>query len=250
MRHVAGIGLSPAKKALVCSRLARRLQQHGLASFRDYLQLIDQHAEERQTAIDLLTTNETHFFREPRHFDFVRERVLPQREPGRSLRAWSAACSSGQEVYSLAMVLADALGPTGWEVLGSDLSLRVLRQACSAQYDLRLAQEIPPALLRAHCLRGTGDKAGTFAIDPALARQVRFAQINLNEPLPELGEFDLIFLRNVMIYFPEPVKRQVVGRLVARLRPGGWIFVGHSESLNGLADGLQMQAPSVYRKSR
>lgn len=246
----AGIHLSAAKKALVTSRLARRLHAHGLASYGRYLEMIEKGAlpEERQLAIDLLTTNETYFFREPKHFDFLRERVLAPRRDARALRVWSAACSSGEEPYSIAMVLAGALGEGGWEVLGSDISARVLEQARVGRYRMERARHIPKACLAAYCLKGVGAQAGSFMIAPKLRARVRFARINLNEPLPNVGEFEVIFLRNVMIYFDAATKQRVVERLVQRLRPGGYLFTGHSETLNGVTDRLAMVVPSVYRK--
>lgn len=246
--RIAGISMSPAKKALVAGRLTKRLKHHGLESFGDYYRLISARQDELRMAVDLLTTNETHFFREPRHFDLLRERILPEHPGGRPFRVWSAASSSGEEPYTLAMVLAEALGEASWEILGSDLSTRVLDQARSGMYRMERASEIPTPHLKAWCLRGTGSQTGTLMIDPDLRRRVSFRQINLVETLPNVGEFDVIFLRNVMIYFKPETKRQVVSRLLSRLRRGGWFFVGHSESLSGLVDGLLTVAPSVYRK--
>jgi chemotaxis protein methyltransferase CheR len=248
IHRIAGISMSPAKKALVAGRLAKRLRHHGLNSYEAYFQLISRRQEELQVAVDLLTTNETHFFREQKHFDFLRQHVLPQRPPGRPFRVWSAASSSGQEAYSLAMLLADQLGEAPWEVFGSDISTKVLEKASTALYALEQATEIPSAYLKAYCLKGVGNQAGQFTLEPALRRRVRFQQINLNEPLPQVGEFDVILLRNVMIYFEPQTKQQVVARLLERLRPGGWFIVGHSESLNGLAHDLVAEKPSVYRK--
>ena len=246
----AGISMSPAKKQLVAGRLGKRVRHHALESFGAYLHLIGQDARERQVAVDLLTTNETHFFREPRHFDALRDKMLPRAPLGRPFRVWSAASSTGQEAYSLAMVLAEQMGRAPWEVFGSDISERVLDQARRGQYDASLTREIPAPLLRQHCLKGVGAQAGTFIIDPALRARVTFAHINLNATLPAVGEFDVIFLRNVMIYFEPATKRQVVARLLSTLRPGGWFVVGHSESLNGIAEGLTAVVPAVYRKAR
>ncbi|OGU21713.1 MAG: SAM-dependent methyltransferase [Hydrogenophilales bacterium RIFOXYD1_FULL_62_11] len=246
--RIAGISMTPAKKALVAGRLAKRLKHHGLDSYEDYFQLLSRQQDEMQVAVDLLTTNETYFFREPKHFDFLRDRVLPGHPAGRPFRVWSAACSSGEEPYTLAMLLADRLGDAPWEVFGSDISTQVLDKARRGLYPMERARGIPPALLRTHCLKGMGSQDGQLLIDPALRRRVQLAQINLNEPLPEVGEFDVIFLRNVMIYFQSETKRQVVARLLAKLRPGGIFIVGHSESLNGLAQGLETLAPSIYRK--
>jgi len=251
IQQVAGISMGPAKKALVAGRLARRVQQCGQSSFEAYFQLLQRDGNEHQTAIDLLTTNETHFFREPRHFELLRDVVLPAHQAettGRPLRIWSAASSTGQEPYSLAMLLAHSLGEAAWEILGSDICSRALERARAALYDMALAKEIPAPLLRAYCLKGVGAHEGRFLIAPELTRRVRFVSINLNEPLPEVGEFDVIFLRNVMIYFNETTKRAVVERLQQKLRPGGWFVVGHSESLHGISPQLQAHGPSVYRK--
>jgi chemotaxis protein methyltransferase CheR len=245
---IAGIHLSPAKKALVAGRLAKRLRFHGLSSFGEYYRLLSDRPEERQIAVDLLTTNETHFFREPRHFDLLREGLLSDHPRGRTFRVWSAACSSGEEVYTLAMVLADVLGDSPWEVLGSDLSTRMLAQGESGLYPMARAAELSGERLKKYCMKGVGSKDGSFVVSPRLRARVRFTQINLTEPLPATGVFDAIFLRNVMIYFQSDTKRQVVEQLLTRLRPGGWLFIGHSESLNGLVDGLETVAPSVYRK--
>lgn len=246
--RVAGIHLAPGKKALMGGRLNKRLRQLGLQRFEDYQQRVLQDPVEQQIAIDLLTTNETQFFRERAHFDLLRERILPELRGRRPLRAWSAAASTGQEAYSLAMMLAHHAGHAQWEVLGSDISARVLETARAGRYDLRHADQIPLELRRAYCLRGVGSQAGVLLIDEALRRHVRFQQINLNATLPEIGRFDLILLRNVMIYFPNEVKRGVVARIAQRLAPGGWLLIGHSESIADCASDLECVAPSVYRQ--
>lgn len=250
--RMTGISLTSTKRALICSRLAKRLQHWQLHSYSEYLALLKSgsHPGELQLAIDLLTTNETYFFREPRHFDFVRTQVLPQYRNGRVLRTWSAACSSGQEAYSLAMLFADVLSlETGnWEILASDISLRMLQRAKTGHYHLDRTHHIPASYLSRFCLKGVQSQAGTFLVKPALRARVRLRQINLNEPLPGIGEFDLIFLRNVLIYFSAETKHQVVSRLLGALRPGGHLIVGHSESLNGVVDGLDNIMPSIYRK--
>ena len=248
MMQAAGIMLPSTKKALVSARLSRRLQALGLSSYGDYLAHLQRDGAERQRAIDLLTTNETYFFREPRHFAFLGERILAAYDAPRPFRVWSAACSSGEEPYSVAMLLAERLGTRPWEVLGSDISTRVLEQARAGVYPMERAEKIPPPYLKRYCLKGVGAHDGHFSIAPVLRERVTFREVNLNTNLPELGAFDLILLRNVMIYFDQPTKRQVCQRLAALLRPGGHLFVGHSESLNGLDCALRMVQPAVYRK--
>lgn len=241
----AGIRLTPAKRALVTSRLARRLQELGLDSYRQYVALLEAGGPERQAALDRLTTNETYFFREPRHFEFLH--ALAPQLTSRPVRVWSAACSSGEEPYSIAMTLAEALPGRPWEVLGTDISRRVLAAAEAAHYRLERARNLPPSLLARHCLKGIGAQAGTLMVNRALRARVRFEALNLNAPLPDLGRFDVIFLRNVMIYFDERTKLDVVARMLPLLRPGGHFIVGHSESLNGITTALRPLAPSIYR---
>lgn len=246
----AGINLSPAKKALVAGRLAKRLTHYGLASYGDYFRLLTKKTEaaEFQIALDLLTTNETYFFREPKHFDFMRTQVLPKAQPGKTFRVWCAASSSGEEPYTIAMTLADGLPSTPWEVVASDISSRVLEKARSGHYPMERAEDIPKHLLSRHCLKGVGEQEGTFLIEGSLRSRVQFMQVNLNTALPKLGEFDVIFLRNVMIYFDMETKRQVVARMLPLLKPGGYFIVSHSESLNGINDSLKIISPSIYRK--
>lgn len=248
---LAGINLADSKKILLVGRLQRRLREHQLDSFGSYYRLLTsgQSPGEVQTMVDLLTTNETYFFRESRHFDFLRDEILTAQRPRKTFRVWSAASSSGEEAYSLAMVLADRLLDGPWEVFGSDISTRVLAKARTGHYANERNHGIPDAFMRKYCLRGTRSEEGTFLIAPKLRERVRFEQVNLTRPLsPQIGSFDVIFLRNVMIYFDTETKRQVVANLLPRLLPGGHFIVGHSESLNGITDQLQVIRPTIYRK--
>ena len=248
---IAGISLSDSKKVLLVGRLQKRLRHYQLDSYSQYYRMLanGEHPEELQVMVDLLTTNETYFFREPKHFDFLRGQALAARGRAQMFRVWSAASSSGEEAYSVAMVLADCLGDaTPWEVLGTDISTRVLRGAQRAQYPMTRARDIAPAYLRRFCLRGTDEYEGTLLIERGLRQHVHFRQVNLNEPLPVLGHFDVVFLRNVMIYFSDDTKRHVVARVVSTLRPGGHLLIGHAETLNDITDAVQPLAPSVYRK--
>ena len=247
----AGITLSDSKQRLVVGRLAKRLRHHGLDDYGVYFQRMIRGqlgSTELQLVIDQLTTNETHFFREPAHFDFLRQEILPQVGPGRTFRVWSAASSSGEEAYSTAMVLDDVLGNSAWDVFGSDINQEILAKASAALYPIGSAHEIPEPMLKRYCLKGVRSQAGSFLIDSALRRHVRFSQVNLNAPMPDIGQFDLIFLRNVMIYFSQATKRSVVARMIPLLKPGGYFIIGHSESLNGITDQLELVRPTIYRK--
>jgi len=251
MQRVAGIHLPPSKKPLVSGRLSKRLRERGVKSFGDYYRLIVGGSEpvELQTAIELLTTNETYFFREPQHFEFLAREVLPGLRSGERFRVWSAASSTGEEAWSIAMVLMDRLGDSApWEVFGSDINGKVVEKARGATYPTARNEGIPADYLKRFCLRGTGAMAGKLRVDAALRERVRFARMNLNEDLKGAGDFDAIFLRNVMIYFDMDMKRRVVAALHRQLRPGGWLFIGHSESLNGVTDSFRQVRPTIYRR--
>lgn len=249
IHQVAGISMSDAKKQLISGRLAKRLQFFNLTTYGSYYRLLMKDKTELQMAVDLLTTNETYFFREPKHFEFLRDVILPELRGNAAVRIWSGACSSGEEPYTLAMVLADSLGARPWEILASDISSRVLEKAQCGRYPLDAIRGIPEALLNKHCLKGVGSNNGIFMIEPTLASRITFNPINLNNPLPAVGQFDVIFLRNVMIYFDNQTKSEVVARLLKHLKPGGYFIVSHSESLNGISDDVQLVKPSIYRKS-
>jgi chemotaxis protein methyltransferase CheR len=253
----AGIWLSPVKKALLVGRLAKRLRALGLASLRDYYELVRADEVERTHMLDCISTNETHFFREPRHFDLLAGRVYPAwqaeaasgRRP-RRIRAWSAACSTGEEPYSLAMSFLQAFPPgLGWsiDILATDLSTRALEQARRATWPIAKSGEIPPACLKRFMLRGTGSEEGRMRAGPEIESLVRFARLNLNdETYPGLGQFDVVFCRNVLIYFDVATKARVLERLTGHLAPAGLLFLGHAESLGGTSELLRTVIPSVY----
>ncbi|TAL35025.1 MAG: protein-glutamate O-methyltransferase CheR [Spirochaetes bacterium] len=244
-----GISLSAEKRALVAGRLMKRLRHFGLTSYQDYLALAldEKNEDERRVLLNLLTTNETHFFREDEHFGFLAKTVIPARSPSAVFRAWSAACSTGEEAYTIAMVLAEHIPASSWEVMGSDANDDVLSQARSGVYPISAREEIPEPYLKKYCLKGVRSQEGTLLIDPAFAAGIRFLQINLVKPLPVIGLFDVVFLRNVMIYFNRKTKREVLERIIPSLKPGGYLFVGHMESLMGIGVELRKAAPSVYR---
>ncbi|HMM75873.1 MAG TPA: CheR family methyltransferase [Gammaproteobacteria bacterium] len=247
----AGISLAEHKRTLVAARLLKRVQQLGAGSYGEYFHLLmnGDSADELQVALDLLTTNETYFFREPKHFDYLREEILPRRSGDRPFRVWSAASSSGEEAYTIAMVLAEVMGlGAPWEILGSDISSRVLAMARSARYGLARATGIPKDYLAKYCLKGIGRQSGSLLIDRPLRERVSFRSINLNAALPEIGTFDVVFLRNVMIYFDLDTKRKVVARILPHLRPGGYLILSHAENLHGVTDAVEPIEPSIFRR--
>ncbi|WP_121458546.1 CheR family methyltransferase [Azonexus fungiphilus] len=245
--EIAGINLSEAKQVLLVGRLSKRLKALGFVNFSQYYKHVtggDDPAE-RQTMVDLLTTNETYFFREPKHFDHLRQLAVNRRR-GSVFRAWSAASSSGEEAYTMAMVLAEVLGDGLWEIIGTDISSRVLAKAQRGQYPLERTRGIPGELLKKYCLKGMQEHAGTLLITRELRDRVKFMHSNLMQPSKGLGQFDVIFLRNVMIYFENDTKRKVIHNLLPYLKADGHFIVGHSESLNGLTDRLLPIAPTIY----
>jgi chemotaxis protein methyltransferase CheR len=253
----AGIYLGPAKKALLLGRLSRRLRELGSPSLGAYLRRVREDPAERVHLIEAVCTHETHFFREPRHFTFLERDVLPRWRAqgatdsgGRMVRAWSAACSSGEEPFSLAMVLRQHLpAEQGWhiDILATDLSSRVLERARQTLWPVDKAREIPEGYLKQFMLRGTGSQEGRMKAGPELRGLVRFQQLNLNESnYPGLGRFDLIFCRNVLIYFDAASKQRVISQLLSHLGPCGYLFMGHAESLTGMTDRVRTVMPTVY----
>jgi chemotaxis protein methyltransferase CheR len=254
-----GIALGPDKQALVANRLRKRLSVLGLESYEDYCALLstDTGGEEIEVLTDLITTNHTAFFREVDHFRFLGERVLPVLGPtlgrlGTTVRMWSAAAASGEEPYTMAMVAAEAarLNSTiGWRVLGSDISRPVLAAAERGYYSLDSLHPIPPELVRRYFQRGVRTQAGFARIHPELKRTVHFQRINLLDRVYPLGELQhVIFCRNVMIYFDEVSRAAVVQQLVNHLLPGGYLFVGYSETLGRSNHGLETVSHGVYRR--
>ncbi|MFO1341181.1 MAG: protein-glutamate O-methyltransferase CheR [Burkholderiaceae bacterium] len=246
---ISGIRLAESKRPLVAGRLQKLAQGQGLASLDDYVDrlLAERDPAEIVRVVDKLTTNETYFFREPQHFQFLAE-LLAAHEPRRPFRVWSAASSSGEEAYSIAMLLAEKLGPDGWEVVGTDLSTAMVSAAQRGLYPMERARHTPREYLKRHCLRGQGEHEGQLLVSRALRQNVRFTAANLMEPLPDLGRFDVIFLRNVLIYFDTPAKEAIVKRVVQLLQPDGYLFVGHAESLAHLQLGLRTQRTAVYAR--
>jgi chemotaxis protein methyltransferase CheR len=255
IQREAGIFLAPVKKALLVGRLARRLRDLGIPSYGDYYERVAVDEVERIRMLDAICTNETHFFREPRHFEFLADRVFPAwREDAdagrraRRLRIWSAACSTGDEPYSLAMSVLAFFG-SGWdvEILATDLSTKVLERAANGVWPMEKAKEIPDPYLKAYMLRGFGAQEGLMKAGPEIRALVRFARVNLvGELWPPGPPFDLVFCRNVLIYFDRATKVRVVERLLQRTDPRGFLFLGHAESLGGFTAQARPVVPTVY----
>jgi chemotaxis protein methyltransferase CheR len=254
----AGIQLTAAKKALLVGRLAKRLRALGLDSFGQYHERVQHDQEERVHMLDAICTNETQFFREPRQFEFLATRVYPAwraaAEAGtrsRTIRAWSAACSSGEEPYSLAMSLLTHFPATaGWsiEILATDLSTSVLARAEAGVWPMEKADSVPEAFRRRFLLRGVGPQEGRVKMGPELRSVVRFARMNLNDSAyPIVGTFDLVFCRNVLIYFGAAARERVIARLLGRLAPGGLLLLGHAETLSG-TEQVRSVGPTVYAR--
>ena len=247
----SGITLHDGKRALVVARLQKRVREGGFHSFGHYLKAVraDESGRELGLLLDAIATNHTSFFREAQHFDMMRDLVVPLwRKAGRRpLELWSAACSTGEEPFTMAMVLADAsVPPDDIRLLASDLSSKALARAQSGVYPIDRVEGLPVDTLRRHFERGLGAHTGTVRVRAHVRKPVDFRQLNLLE-IGDLGRrFDAIFCRNVMIYFDKTVQQRVVSMLERHLRPGGYLFISHSESLNGLTHGLQWTAPAAY----
>ena len=252
----SGITLHAGKRALVSARLQKRLRQIGAASFRDYVKWLqaDASGDELTAMIDAITTNHTSFFREPQHFDFLAEVVLPpllRRGGAMPILGWCAACSTGEEPYTIAMTVLEHFGEDGGlalRLLASDLSTRALARARAGLYRVEKTAGLSRHLVLKYFLKGRGANADLLQVTAPLRQMVDFRQLNLLKPGPPGPPFDFIFCRNAMIYFDVPIQQRVVEGLEARLAPGGYLFTSHSESLNSVRHGLTWVAPAVYRR--
>jgi chemotaxis protein methyltransferase CheR len=220
-------------------------------SFREYYRhvLDDASGEALIGLIDALTTNHTSFLREPAHFDFLRETIVPALGRNKRIEIWSAACSSGEEPYSIACTLLDAgVDPSQVRILATDISTKVLKAAQQGVYPAERFQGIPNEWNRKYLQRGTGRWEGWLRMRPEVRSVVEFRRVNLIEPVERVGSFSVIFCRNVMIYFDKATQERVIGGLAERLEQGGWLLVGHAESLAGVNHELRYVKPAVYQK--
>ena len=243
-----GISLSDSKITLVQSRLYSRLKFYNLDNFRDYLKIVNSNHHEKIKMINLITTNETYFFRESKHFDFLIDyaKNLPISQ---NLRVWSAASSVGAEAYSIAMILNDYLSLKRWEVIGTDINTDVLKKAKMALYCESWIDKIPQHYKKRYCLKGKGKFQGQFIIDRALVNNVHFFKNNLLVLNKDIGKFKIIFLRNVLIYFDTYSKQRVLNNVLANLEIGGYLIISLTENLDGLnIDKLKKVQSSIYQK--
>lgn len=255
-----GIELKDGKQELVRARVAKRLRATGRTNASAYLNevLADKQGSEFTSLIDALSTNLTSFFRENQHFLFLSKTFLPellerkQRSGQKTLRAWSAGCSTGEEPYTIAMTLLETIPNfQNWDVkiLATDLSTNVLRQAAAGIYDADRAATIPQPLRNKYFTPTKKDGENAFAAGNQLRNMIKFNYLNLMEPWPFRGPFDFIFCRNVMIYFDKPTQAKLINRYYECLSPRGVLFTGHSESLAGIQHKLDFVQPTIYRRS-
>lgn len=250
------IRLHDGKQALIRARLGKRMRHHGLESFHDYCDFLRTRADEDEIThvVDALATNFTGFLRERDHFEFLVREALPKlTTPGRRrINLWSAACATGEEPYTLAFYLAEHYPLSDgwdWQILATDISTKALSKAKDGVYPEDRMGGVPAEWLR-HCFqRGHGAWDGHYRVKPMLRERVRFEQINLLGDYHVDREFEVIFCRNVMIYFDRPTQEQLVNHLSRYLMPKGYLLTGHSESLSGLSVGLKCLRPSIYQKA-
>lgn len=258
----SGINLNPTKKGLLHTRLLKRLSLHNCATFAEYYYYIqnDDSGEELIAMLNAVSTNLTKFFREENHFLFLQNTVLPEITQGRRksgqrrLRVWCAGCSSGEEPYSIGITLLQHIeSPLLWDIkiLATDISTDILEKAAEGIYEKEKVSELPHDLLSAFFIRGSSQYSGYYKVKSALQNIISFRRLNLiDEKYPFRGKFDFIFCRNVMIYFDKRTQERIVNRYYNCLEDGGYLFIGHSESLNGVKSPFTYVMPAVYRKER
>ncbi len=252
----AGIVLGDHKKELVYSRLARRLRRLGLSDFGAYIERLNgpDADTERGNLINALTTNHTHFFREDHHFNHLRDVCVPawkrraERDGDRTLRLWSAGCSTGEEPYSMAMTMADALQSSpgwNWKLLATDIDTQVLSVCKAGEYERRSGSQIPPRIRARYCQLLPGRER--FAVSEEIRRHIVFNRLNLLRTWPMKKQFDAVFCRNVTIYFDRETKTQLIARYRQIIKPGGWLFLGHSETVLDRDSDFEPVGRTIYR---
>ena len=263
IENLCGIKMPRVKKTMLEARLRKRMRALGLRSFREYWNYIDSPKGKKielVNMIDVVTTNKTDFFREPAHLEYLYNEALPElladpeREKHQGLRIWSAGCSTGKEAYSLAMILSEYSrnkGPLAFTIHGTDISTKVLEKAARGIYDQDKAEAIPPAYRKRYLLKSRDPEKRTIRIAPEIRSLATFSRLNfLEENYGFTIPFDVIFCRNVIIYFERENQQRILTRICRNLIPGGYLFTGHSETLHGMTLPIRPLAPSVYRKDR
>ena len=248
-----GLDLHNGKEGLVAARLGKKLRELGMKTFQQYYDhvIADKTGAAMTNMVDNLTTNFTSFFREPRHFDFLRETIYPTLRSRSQIHIWSAACSSGEEPYSIAMTLLEEAGAEAAakvKIKATDISTRILEKGRSGVYAADRFPGIPIPILQRYLLKGQNKSAGTFRFKSEVRSMIEFHHLNLMEKLPQGYSCSVIFCRNIMIYFDKPTQEDLVRRLSQHLEDGGYLFIGHSESLSSIAHGLDYVSPAIYRK--
>jgi len=251
--NYAKINLTEQKRPLIVSRLSRRIRELNLNGFAQYVEYLkrDDSGQEFQLLVDSVSTNYSHFFREPHHFDFLRHEVL-EKAGREQLNIWSAASSTGQEIYSILITIWEFERETGQMVncrlMASDISRKVLETASKGIYQSRDVEKVPRSILEKYFLRGTGEVNQQVKVKRELVERIRFFRLNLNDKTYNLPPMDVIFLRNAIIYFDHETKRELINRLHDYIKPGGFLILGHSESLSGISDKFELIGNTIYRR--
>jgi chemotaxis protein methyltransferase CheR len=255
IHDLTGIALNQNKKALVCSRIGKRMRALNIINYRDYLQyiLLQEDRTEMSNLVDAITTNVTSFFREAGHFEYMKK-ILTEwhRDKQRKFRLWSAACSSGEEPYSMTMTLFETIpdiGSIDCKILATDISLSVLKECHEASYDCAKLKMIPPFIRDKYFKIENDSQKSKYRVEEKIKKAVVFRRFNLTViPYPMKGNFDIIFCRNVMIYFDNDTRKKIIDEMYRLLKPEGYLFIGHSESLMGLSSEFKCIKPSIYVK--
>lgn len=253
LHTLCGINLAEGKEALVKARLLKRLRVLSMGSFEDYMHYVEGDSSGRELAmlVDVLTTNKTSFFREMPHFDFLHKNILPTLQKKNKLRIWSAACSSGEEPYSIAIQLHDSLSNLGRRdvrILATDISTTMVDTAQEAIYPEETLADIPDHLKPKYFSRLSTQPPHSYRVVDKVRQLVGFSRLNLMGPWPMKGPFDIIFCRNVMIYFDKATKERLIRRFYDLLAPGAYLFIGHSESLSGISHAYNYVQPAIYMR--
>nr|WP_246433916.1 CheR family methyltransferase [Spirochaeta isovalerica] len=251
--NYAKINLTEQKRPLIVSRLSKRIRELKMGSFAQYVEYLkdDTSGREFELLVDSLSTNFSHFFRESHHFDFLKDEVL-EKAGREQLTIWSAAASTGQEVYSIVMTIKEFEEQRGRRInarlFASDISRKVLLAASKGIYQERDVEKVPRPILEKYFLRGTGEKSNLVKVKKELIGKVNFFRLNLNDKTYMLPEMDIIFLRNAIIYFDHDTKVELINRLHNYIKPNGYLILGHSESLSGISDRFELIGKTIYRR--